>query len=125
VNPNAIASRGYHLADWPLTAGWSPKTMKQEIIIFDNSVYSISAVKKAAYRFLDVFSATISTEDGAIKCTIAFPSGPNEERIVSIIDDFRKEVLDQDLREILKRETEQVRNLILAHAFSKTGIVME
>jgi len=31
--------------------------------------------------------------------------------------------LDQDLRETLKVETEPVRNLILAHAFSKTGII--
>ncbi len=35
---------------------------------------------------------------------------------------FRNEVLDQDLRRTIARETASLRNAILAHAFSKTGI---
>src|SRR2546426_917656 len=97
--------------------------MEQEVVTFDANVYSIVAVKKAAYRFLHAFSAEISTEGPNIKCGMSFLSELSTESITSIIADFKKEVLDQDLRESLKRETEQVRNLILAHAFSKTGIV--
>ena len=47
----------------------------------------------------------------------------SDDSFAKLIDDFKKEVLDQDLREKLKVETEPVRNLILAHAFSKTGII--
>jgi His-Xaa-Ser system protein HxsD len=97
--------------------------MNQTLVTFDGAVYSTTAVKKAAYRFLNVFSADISTEGSIIKCALSFISQRDTESIEGIISDFKKEVLDQDLRESLKRETEQVRNLILAHAFSKTGIV--
>ena len=100
--------------------------MKQELVTFDEAVYSITAVKKAAYRFLNTFSAEISVVEGSvIKCALSFISERSTESIDSIISDFRKEVLDQDLRESLKRETEHVRNLSLAHAFSKTGIVSD
>jgi His-Xaa-Ser system protein HxsD len=96
--------------------------MQQEVVTFDVDVYSVAAVKKAAYRYLHAFSAEISTEGSNIKCGMSFLSELSAESIASIIADFKKEVLDQDLRESLKRETEQVRNLILAHAFSRTGI---
>ena len=39
------------------------------------------------------------------------------------IENLKKEVLDQELRHKLKAETEPVRNLIFAHAFSKTGLI--
>ena len=42
--------------------------------------------------------------------------------IEKVTDDFIKEVHDQDLREIIKNETEDIRNLILAKAFSKLDI---
>jgi His-Xaa-Ser system protein HxsD len=99
--------------------------MERELVTFDGAIYSITAVKKAAYRFLDAFSADISTEGAVIKCALTFTSERGTEAIERTISDFRKEVLDQDLRESLKRETEPVRNLILAHAFSKTGIVSQ
>jgi His-Xaa-Ser system protein HxsD len=41
------------------------------------------------------------------------------------VESFKKEVLDQDLRLKLKAETEPIRNLILAHAFSKTGLIAD
>jgi His-Xaa-Ser system protein HxsD len=99
--------------------------MKQELVIFDDTVYGITAVKKAVYKFINVFSAEISKEGPIIKCALRFDSDRSAESIESVIADFRKEVLDQDLRENLKRETENVRNLILAHAFSKTGIIKD
>ena len=49
----------------------------------------------------------------------------SEKKIQEYLDDFKKEVLDQDLRENIKRETEAVRNLILSHAFSKTGLIQD
>jgi His-Xaa-Ser system protein HxsD len=42
--------------------------------------------------------------------------------LASLEGRFRNEVIDQDLRRRIARETENTRNLILAMAFSKTGL---
>lgn len=47
-------------------------------------------------------------------------SSTNAEQVLS---DFCNELLDQDLREIVKREAGPLRNVILAHAFSRTQLV--
>jgi His-Xaa-Ser system protein HxsD len=39
------------------------------------------------------------------------------------IESFRVEVLDQTLRERIRAETEPIRTMILAQAFSRTGVV--
>jgi len=41
---------------------------------------------------------------------------------LKIINAFKRELLDQQLRLSIKKETEPQRNLILAYAFSKTGL---
>lgn len=92
-------------------------------LTFDSQVYSLAAVKKAAYRYLDRFSAHISIEDTKINCLLTFNSSIKHDAGMRLVEDFRKEVLDQDLRETLKAETEAERNLILAYAFSKTAMV--
>ena len=99
------------------------KESKTLSVKFDNQVFSLMAVKKATYKYIDSFSADINVKDGEIRCLLNFSSPRNDESCARLIDDFKKEVLDQDLREHLKVETEPVRNLILAHTFSKTGLV--
>lgn len=99
------------------------KEAKTISVDFDNRVFSLIAVKKAAYRYLDSFSADISLTNDEVRCLLKITSPRSDESFARLIDDFKKEVLDQDLRENLKIETEPVRNLILAHAFSKTGII--
>jgi len=90
---------------------------------FDVSVFSLDAVKAACYRFLDKFSPSIEVREGAILCLLHFDSKISEASIAAEIENLKKEVLDQELRQKLKAETEPVRNLILAHAFSKTGLI--
>jgi len=99
------------------------KEAKTISLNFDSQVFSLIAIKKAAYRYIDSFSADISIENNEVRCLLNFTSPKSDESCARLADDFKKEVLDQDLREKLKAETEPVRNLILAHAFSKTGIV--
>src|SRR4051812_36587837 len=89
-------------------------------VTFDSQVYSLTAVKKAAYKYLDRFSADISIVDTTISCRLTSTSSNEQGSRQRLIEDFRKEVLDQDLRETLKSETEAVRNLILSYAFSRT-----
>jgi His-Xaa-Ser system protein HxsD len=85
-------------------------------------VYSLMAVKKAAYKYLDRFSADISIVDTKINCRLTCTSSNDQGSLHRLVEDFRTEVLDQDLRETLKVETEAVRNLILSYVFSQTAI---
>ena len=94
-------------------------------VLFDKQIYSVQAIKKAAYRFIDNFSAVISEEGPSYACALNFPDKSSDNQVTRIVDDFKKEVLDQDLRESIKKETEGVRNLILAHTFSKAGLIKD
>jgi His-Xaa-Ser system protein HxsD len=92
-------------------------------VTFDVKVYSLNAVKKAAYKHVRTFTADICVVDEEIRCLLNFEQPVTEEQGLRLVDELKKEVLDQDLRETLKVETESLRNVILAHAFSKTGLV--
>lgn len=93
-------------------------------LIFDPTVYALIALEKAAYRFSDRFTCQIKTTQTEMQVTLK-PKRENmsEETHQTALDDFQTEVLDQNLREKIKLETAPIRNLILAHAFSRTGLV--
>lgn len=93
------------------------------LVNFDDRVFSLTAIKKAAYTYLRTFSAEITVQDTQIRCQLVFTPAVDETARGRFVEDFKKEVLDQDLRERLKTETQAVRNVILAHAFSKTGLI--
>src|SRR5262245_17620976 len=92
---------------------------------FDLAVFSLDAVKAGCYRFLDKFSPSFEVRDGGVICSLQFDSKISEASMAAEIESLKKEVLDQELRQKLKVETEPVRNLILAHAFSKTGLIAD
>lgn len=86
----------------------------------DAKAYSLDAVQKAAYRYIDRLTIQIDIATGSIVCLIdPVSKGADIDRL---IDDFKRELLDQELRLKIKAETEQVRNLILALAFSRSGL---
>lgn len=87
----------------------------------DASIYSVEAVEKAAYRFIDRFAAVISHEGKNILLDISFDSN-HDSMSEAILADFKKELLDQNLRLKIKTETESIRNLILSYTFSKSGL---
>jgi His-Xaa-Ser system protein HxsD len=94
-----------------------------ETLVFSSQVYSLETIKKAAYRFSHVISVDIIPRPGEIECVITFLSGAKEEaQKQQIVGAFKNEVLDQDLRSIIAKETEATRNAVLAFAFSKTGL---
>jgi His-Xaa-Ser system protein HxsD len=101
------------------------KQPKSLVATFDSKVFTMMAIKKAAYKYVQAFSADITMQGEQINCQLTFSSPVSEEEGVRLVEDFKKEVLDQDLRERLKAETEAVRNVILAHVFSKTGLITD
>jgi His-Xaa-Ser system protein HxsD len=86
----------------------------------DRSGNSLDAVQRAAYRLSDRLSCDVSENADAIEVTLHIADNGNDPD--AVLADFRNEVLDQVLRERIRAETADVRNLVLAAAFSKTGL---
>ena len=92
-------------------------------ISFDRRILSTEAVKKAAYVFIDRFSAHFEIDGDSLVCTLQFVNGIPEEAQGGILQAFEQEVLDYDLRESIGRETADVRNAILALALRPSGLI--
>jgi len=92
---------------------------------FDANVYRIETIKKAAYVYINRFSVNISIREAVILCAVNFPEKTSAETKKELLDDFQKEVLDQDLRDQIADETASYRNAILALAFSSTKLVQD
>lgn len=88
-------------------------------IRFPLAVFDLEAIKRAAYRFSGQVSVEFQFETDAIKCVLRSLSDADAATLEQA---FRTEVLDQDLRIRIGKETEPVRNLILSLAFSRTGL---
>jgi His-Xaa-Ser system protein HxsD len=102
----------------PTTVGVSPAWTAR----FSSSIYDVSIVKRAAYRFTDVAAIDIWPYGEEIECTFNFRNSASAANAEKIISEFKIEVLDQDLRSAVAIETAGVRNAILAYAFSKSGL---
>ena len=89
----------------------------------DTSIYGIGAIKRAVCKFADRTSVIINPgPDSAVSLIFNFVGKHADGDPEQVISDFCNELLDQDLREIIKRETGPLRNLIIAHAFSRTSL---
>lgn len=89
---------------------------------FDATCHTCDDVQRAAYKFTDRCCATVSLVNGWVVCDLEIDP-KCADGVETITHELRKEILDQALRSRIKAETESVRNLILAHAFSRTGLV--
>jgi His-Xaa-Ser system protein HxsD len=92
----------------------------------DTAVYSLPALKKTAYRMADRCSVVFGVLEGSrVTVALACPPSASNEQVRTCVFNFFEEALDQDLRERIAVETTPLRNLILAHAFSRTKLVPE
>ena len=91
-------------------------------IEFDAFAYSVEAIQKAAYRSINVMSVLIRTEHSRITCLCEASHGISDERFELALHEFKKDAIDEELRIKIKRETEDIRNLILGLTFSKTNL---
>jgi His-Xaa-Ser system protein HxsD len=90
-------------------------------VTFDAASHSADAIQRAAYRFSDRLSCELTSTETEHRCRLTAAGGDAD--LDAQIADFRTEVLDQVLRERIRAETEPIRTMILAQAFSKTGLV--
>lgn len=96
-----------------------------EAVKFSSQTYGLDEIKRASYCFLDLMSVDISPGEDEIICVLNFLSPKTAEEAQIILNDFKIEVLDQDLRKSISEETKEMRNAVLAYAFSKTGLLDE
>lgn len=87
----------------------------------DCAIYRLEVVQKAAYRFIDRLTILISQSGDKLVLEIDWVK-PGNAGSDEILANFKRELLDQQLRLQIKEETEPARNLILAYAFSRTGL---
>lgn len=93
-------------------------------VFFDSSIYSLTAVKKAAYKFAKICSVHLQPSENGITATLnTIDTSLSDTDKVTIAGALCNEAIDQDLRESISAKTEGVRNLILAQAFSKTSLL--
>ena len=88
------------------------------VVALDRAAHPVDAVQRAAYRFSDAFTVEVSDDGGTLNCRLF----AREKWSPEWVHDFRAEVIDQVLRTRIRAETEQVRNLVLAVAFSRAGL---
>lgn len=92
-------------------------------LYFDTNVFSLDTVKRSLYRFADLCAFDIGLIDEQIKVTLFIPLAADPMKMDDLCYRIRNEVLDQDLRDTISKDTANIRTLILANAFSNTGLV--
>jgi His-Xaa-Ser system protein HxsD len=93
-------------------------------LVLDLRSYRLTAIKKAAYRCADRFTAVLgSPEHERIPLVLRFRPGVAEPTAREHVRQFFQELLDQELREQVADETNAVRTLILAQAFSNVDLI--
>ena len=89
-------------------------------ISFDQATTQLEALQRAVYALAGVMTADISAAGDRYVCTL-FPRGESAD-LAELSHRLRSEVNDQELRLRIAAETEPLRNLIFAVAFSQTGL---
>jgi len=100
----------------------APASVTSTTVRFSRTCFDVECVKRAAYRFLDRFALDLKPEEHELVCNVSFTPPVPEEVAEAILADFRKEVLDQDLRSRIAAETAPIRNAILALAFAPSKL---
>jgi His-Xaa-Ser system protein HxsD len=123
TSAGSCVARFARLALIPFVARFrrSPSLIAREVT-FDVEAYSADAIQRALYKLSDRLSGDVRRSDGLYHCRLKAQPADDDE-IERLLADFQMEVLDETLRERIRAETREVRNLILALAFSNTGLV--
>lgn len=89
----------------------------QELVV-SSKIYDLDTIKKAAYHFIDRTTIDLAIVGEDIVCTFLFQPATTPAGADVIVREFKAELLDQDLRQKIAKETAPLRNAILALAFA-------
>lgn len=82
--------------------------------------FSMEAAKRAAYELMTRVDVSFSMNGEALSCELS-PVRPDVDMVLAERD-FRRAVLDHELRLSIEQRTEPLRTAILGLAFSNTGL---
>ena len=83
----------------------------------DTAIYSIEIIYKCFYWFTGDFEIDI-TNNGANQCQVAMVSKTEDTNFNPLISRIKQNLIDFKLREIVNKETQTIRELIIAKAFA-------
>jgi His-Xaa-Ser system protein HxsD len=89
------------------------------VLTLDAVAHPADVVQRAAYRFSDILTVEVGRDGDVLTCKV-YARDP--ERLGAAVHDLRAEIVDQVLRARIRDETRDLRNLVLAVAFSRTGL---
>ncbi|MDC0721507.1 His-Xaa-Ser system protein HxsD [Nannocystis bainbridge] len=90
----------------------------------DVQTYRPAAIKKAAYRVAERCTVRLEPSDSDEPILrFTFPPRTSDTAAAEAVRVFYQELLDEELRAQLHEETDALRSLILAHAFSRTDLL--
>lgn len=96
--------------------------MIERELTFEASMHSADAIQRAVYSLSDRLACDVTSDGQVFRCVLHLDEAVTPD-VEATLADFRNAVVDETLRERIRGETEEVRNLILALAFSNTGLV--
>jgi His-Xaa-Ser system protein HxsD len=100
----------------------SVENLKEITLSVDLRVYSIEALKNTGYALGRNLVTKIEMADATQARVTLIPLN-GELEVKTLVGRFWLELLDQDLRESVGRETAPIRNLIMAHALSRVSLL--
>lgn len=89
--------------------------MSEIVVDFSSSTQSLGALQEAAYRLIDQAACRIDEADGRYVCWLS----PRNSQLGDdqLRSHFLNLVTDENLREKVRRETDRLRDVIVALAF--------
>jgi His-Xaa-Ser system protein HxsD len=102
---------------------WNQEDSQTISISLDPNIYSSHAALKAAHEMSGSYAARVSTEAGDLTVTLQARTGAIDPQVAA--SDLLTRIADYRLREILDQETRATRDVILAHALSRTSLQSE
>lgn len=97
--------------------------MTNVVLNFNQRLYDAEVIQKAAYRGQYAFTLDLEFQGEELVCTLLANITTSSENFAHAVEDFKKDVLDYQLRRKLHDETSAVRNVILGIAFSQSGLI--
>jgi His-Xaa-Ser system protein HxsD len=84
-------------------------------VSIDKTLYEREAVLKAAHRFTDRYNVILDAHDSEF--VISFKPKADAD-LTYVVDNFRNELIDEQVRCIVQKECGEIRDQIVKKAFS-------
>ena len=91
--------------------------IKNEEIILDSNIFSLDSVLKSSYKLSAVLNfSSIEKRDNNIYILVS--SKNDNLGMKDLIEEFKREVIDQEVRQKINKETKELKEQIVKRAFS-------